>query len=73
MSERWARPKQHRDQAMVLPPTVSDLIPATHPIRRIDELLDKVDWSEWEAVLFRCSKIRKWNYVTVPSLNIISR
>lgn len=36
----------HQNQGMLLPPDLNDLIGATHPVRVVNEVLDKVDISE---------------------------
>jgi transposase len=33
----------HQHQGMLLPPDLNDLIPANHPVRTVNEILDKVD------------------------------
>ncbi len=45
----WATPEQHRDQYTIFAPSLDDIIPPDHPIRRLEELLLRVDWSAWEA------------------------
>ncbi|NQU26126.1 MAG: IS1182 family transposase [Candidatus Nealsonbacteria bacterium] len=44
----WASPKQHRDQYTLFAPSLGDMIPASHPVRLLDELLEELDWSSWE-------------------------
>ena len=34
---------------MLFPSTLDDRIPADHPVRAVDEMLDRLDWSAWEA------------------------
>jgi hypothetical protein len=38
-----------RDQLVLIPTTLEEAIPAEHPVRMVDELLDQLDWSTWEA------------------------
>lgn len=33
----------HQNQGMLLPPDLNDLIPANHPVRTVNDILDKVD------------------------------
>jgi transposase len=37
-----------RDQLVLIPATLDDLIASDHPIRLFDEILDKLDWSAFE-------------------------
>lgn len=45
---RWASPEQRREQLMLLSPSLDAMIPEGHPVRRLDALLERIDWTEWE-------------------------
>ena len=38
-----------RGQLVLIPSALEDVIPADHPVRLVDEILDQLDWKEWEA------------------------
>ncbi len=38
-----------RGQLVLFAETLEERIPADHPVRALDEMLDRLDWSEWEA------------------------
>ncbi len=38
-----------RGQLVLIPTALEDVIPADHPVRLVDEILDQLDWKEWEA------------------------
>ncbi len=38
-----------RDQIVLFPQTLEERIPADHPVRLLDEILGRIDWSLWEA------------------------
>ena len=38
-----------REQLLLIATSVEDRIPDDHPVRLLDEILDRLDWSEWEA------------------------
>ncbi len=42
---KYAEAPVPRDQINLIPVTLGDLIPEEHPIRLLDELLDRLDWS----------------------------
>jgi len=44
----WAKPVEPRHQAVLLGPTLDERIPPNDDIRRLDALLNEVDWSAWE-------------------------
>lgn len=48
-SEYWAKPKVVREQAVLFQPTLDSMIPDDHEVRLLDEVLRKLDWSEWES------------------------
>ena len=45
----WAQPKESRDQIVLFAEKLDDSIPADHPVRTLDAILNKVDWSAWEG------------------------
>lgn len=45
----WQDAPLPRDQILLIPTRLEDAIPEDHPVRLLDELLDRVDWSEYEA------------------------
>jgi transposase len=45
----WAQAPRGRDQMVLFSPTLDDMIDEAHPVRLLDEILRKCDWSEWEA------------------------
>ena len=47
-----------REQIVLFPTALEDLIPEDHPVRLLDEILDQLDWTAWEAELlpFDCGK-----------------
>ena len=38
-----------RDQLVLIPRALEDMIPEDHPVRLVDEILDQLNWNEWEA------------------------
>ncbi|MEZ6109721.1 MAG: transposase [Pirellulaceae bacterium] len=38
-----------REQLVLIPTALEELIPADHPVRLVDEILDRLDWTPWEA------------------------
>ena len=38
-----------RGQLVLTPTSLEDLIPEDHPVRLVDEILDQLDWTEYEA------------------------
>lgn len=38
-----------RDQLVLIPTALQEVIPSDHPVRLVDEILDRLDWTEWEA------------------------
>lgn len=49
MAMVWAKPKESRQQIVLFAEKLDDAIPLEHPVRTLDLLLEKVDWSAWEA------------------------
>lgn len=38
-----------RQQLVLIPTALEEVIPADHPVRLVDEILDQLDWKDWEA------------------------
>ena len=45
----WQDAPMPRAQLVLVPTALEDIIPADHPVRLIDEILDSLDWTEYEA------------------------
>jgi transposase len=45
----WQDAPLPREQIVLFPTALEELIPADHPVRLVDEILARLDWSEWEA------------------------
>lgn len=45
----WQDAPQPREQLVLFAETLEDRIPHDHPVRLVDEILDQLDWTEWEA------------------------
>lgn len=45
---RFAVPKAPRDQLVLFPQSLDQIVPEDAPIRRLAALLDEIDWSTWE-------------------------
>jgi len=39
-----------RNQLLLFASTLEERIPQDHPVRLLDEILDELDWTKWEAV-----------------------
>lgn len=46
---RWATGELDRDQLVLFPERLDDVVPADHAVRLLDEILGSLDWSVWEA------------------------
>lgn len=46
----WQEAPVQRGQLVLIPTALEEIIPDDHPVRLVDEILDQLDWSEWEAV-----------------------
>ena len=46
---RWASVGLDRRQAVLFPERLDEAVPAGHPVRLLDEVLGRLDWSTWEA------------------------
>ena len=45
---KWAAARWDRDQLVLFPQRLDDVIPAGHAVRLLDEILGSLDWSAWE-------------------------
>ena len=45
----WQDAPQPRSQIVLFTTTLEDRIPEDHPVRLLDEILDRMDWKPWEA------------------------
>ncbi len=45
---RWAVPGLDRDQLILFPERLDDVVPAGHAVRLLDGILGSLDWSAWE-------------------------
>ena len=45
----WQEAPTPRNQLVLIPSALESLIPADHPVRLVDEILDQMDWTQWEA------------------------
>jgi transposase len=48
MDRRWAQAPAYRDQQVLVPETLDDVVAATHPVRLVEQCLNLVDWRPWE-------------------------
>ena len=47
--ERWAEPELPRDQIVLFPHRLDEVIPDHDPVRLLDQILRTIDWTPWEA------------------------
>lgn len=45
----WQEAPVPREQLVLITTALEDLIPEDHPVRLVDEILDQMDWTAWEA------------------------
>lgn len=45
----WDKAPGARDQILLFAPTLDEVVPPDHPVRRLDACLAALDWSAWEA------------------------
>jgi transposase len=45
---RWAQPLRSRDQIVLFAPTLEDAITGDHPVRLFDEVIGRLDFTDWE-------------------------
>lgn len=53
---RFAIPKAPRDQMVLYPQSLDQVIAADAPVRRLAALLDKIDWRTWEQAYTGCGQ-----------------
>ena len=46
---RWNEPALSRDQQVLFPEKLDQIIPPDHRVRQIDLIMRRIDWSTWEA------------------------
>lgn len=46
---RWDEPALSRDQQVLFPERLDEIIPADHRVRQIDLILRRIDWTAWES------------------------
>lgn len=46
---QWATPPECREQQVLFPEKLDDAVPPGHPVRVLDDILGRLDWSSWEA------------------------
>lgn len=44
----WQKAPMARDQLVLIQTTLEDRIPSDHPVRMLDEILQRIDWTDWE-------------------------
>jgi transposase len=44
----WAKAPERRDQLILFPTRLDDVVPANDTVRLLDEILSRLDWSAWE-------------------------
>ena len=54
----WAVPPVDREQLVLFPTSLDDVIPEDHLVRVVDEILRSLDWSKFEAEAERGQKQR---------------
>jgi transposase len=45
----WAKPPQDRSQLVLFSERLGDAISADHPVRLLEEILGRLDWTAWES------------------------
>ena len=45
----WQDAPMPREQLVLIPTALEEMIPEDHPVRLVDEILDQLDWKRWEA------------------------
>lgn len=45
----WQDAPTPRDQLVLIPSALESVISADHPVRLVDEILDLLDWTDWES------------------------
>jgi len=44
----WQTPPRARNQILLIPISLEERIPDKHPVRLLDKILDRLDWTAWE-------------------------
>jgi transposase len=44
----WQTSPLARSQIVLIETSIADRIPNSHPVRLLDEILDRLDWTAWE-------------------------
>jgi transposase len=47
MAQHWAKAPIERNQIVLFSPTLEDVVSQDHPVRLLDEILRRQDWSDW--------------------------
>ena len=47
--KKWAKPPAPREQFLIISSSLDDMVGEDHPIRVLNELFNRLDWTEWEA------------------------
>lgn len=45
----WQEAPMSREQLVLIPSSLEEVIDEDHPVRMVDEILSQLDWSQWEA------------------------
>jgi len=45
----WQDAPMPREQLVLFPTALESMIPEDHPVRLVDEILDQMDWTQWES------------------------
>ena len=45
----WQDAPMPREQLVLIPTALEEIIPDDHPVRLVDEILNRLDWTTWEA------------------------
>jgi transposase len=45
----WQDAPMPREQLVLIPTALEEIIPSDHPVRLVDEILDALDWTDWES------------------------
>ena len=46
----WAKSTERRDQMVLFPTRLDDVVAAEHNVRLLDDILQRLDWSRWEML-----------------------
>ena len=46
---QWAKPVLDREQLVLFPKRLDEAIAPEHPVRLLEDILSRLDWSDWEA------------------------